>query len=115
MRLDVASLLVHDTTQLAFHGFERVVDHLIQRLVRPVVRLSFIGDKLVPPGDRHIDAAPVWITFLMGVIGLFDGHIAAVDMVAKSFKSRCIIENEVVDLVGFFQTPIRDLNRQLHD
>jgi hypothetical protein len=49
------------------------------------------------------------------VIGLFDGHIAAVDVVAKSLKSRCIFQNEVVDLVRFFQTPIRDLNRQLHD
>ncbi len=63
----------------------------------------------------HVDAAPVRITFLMRMIGLLDGHIAAVDVVAKSFKSRCIIENEIIDLVRFFQTPIGDLNRQLHD
>jgi hypothetical protein len=64
---------------------------------------------------RHIDATPVRISFLMGVIGLLDGNIATVDMVAKFFKSRGIIQNEIVDLVRFFQTPIRDLNRQLHD
>ena len=51
----------------------------------------------------------------MGVIGLLDGYVAAVDVIAKFFESRCIIQNEVVDLVGFFQTPVRDLNRQLHD
>jgi hypothetical protein len=51
----------------------------------------------------------------MCVIGLLDGHIAAVDMIAKFFQSRRIIQNEIVDLVRFFQTPIRDLNRQLHD
>ena len=50
-----------------------------------------------------------------GMIGLLDRHIAAVDVVAKFFQSRRIIQNEIVDLVGFFQTPIRDLNRQLHD
>jgi hypothetical protein len=51
----------------------------------------------------------------MGVIGLLDGHIAAVDVVAKFFEPCGIIENEIIDLVRFFQTPIGDLNRQLHD
>ena len=50
----------------------------------------------------------------MRVIGLLNGDIAAVDVVAKSFQSRCIIQNEIVDLVRFFQTPVSDLNRQLH-
>jgi hypothetical protein len=49
------------------------------------------------------------------VIGLLDGHVAAVDVVAKSFQSRRVFQNEIVDLVGFFQTPVRDFNRQLHD
>jgi hypothetical protein len=26
-----------------------------------------------------------------------------------------MFENEIVDLVRFFQTPVRDFNRQLHD
>jgi len=51
----------------------------------------------------------------MGVIGLFDGDIAAVDVITKSLESCCIIQNEIVDLVSFFQTPIRYLNRQLHN
>jgi hypothetical protein len=50
----------------------------------------------------------------MGVIGLLDGDIAAVDVVAKFFQTRCIIQNESVDLVRFFQTPISDSHRQLH-
>ena len=110
-----ASLLVHDTTQFAFHRFERVMNHFVERLVRAVVRLPFVGDQFVAPRHGHIDAAPVWITFLMGVIGLLDGHITAVDVVAKFFEPRGVIQNEVVDLVRFFQTPIRYVNRQLHN
>ena len=51
----------------------------------------------------------------MGVIGLLDCDIAAVDVITKSLESFCIIQNEIVDLVRFFQTPIRYLNRQLHN
>ena len=35
----------------------------------------------------------------MRVIGLLDGDVAAVNVVAKSFQSRCIIQDEIVDLV----------------
>jgi len=115
VRFYVASLLVHDAAQLAFHCFESVVDHFVERLVRAVVHLPFICDQLVAPRDSHIDAAPVRIAFVMRVIGLLDGHVAAIDVVAKFLKSRCIFQNEIVDLVRFFQTPVRDLNRQLHN
>ena len=115
MRFNVASLLVHDAAQLALHCFKSVVDHFFQRFVGAVVHLFFIRNELVPRRDRNVDTAPVRITFLMRMIGLLDGHVAAVDVVAKSFKSRCIIENEIIDLVRFFQTPLGDLNRQLHD
>jgi len=73
------------------------------------------SDQLVASRHRHIDAAPVWITFLMGVIGLLNGHIAAVDVVAKFFQPCGISQNKIVDLVRLFQTPVRDLNRQFHD
>ena len=110
-----ASLLVHDTAQLALHRFERVVNHLVDRLVRAVVHLLFISDKLMATRHRHINPAPVRISLLVRVICLFDGHIAAVDVVAKFLEPCGVIQNEIVDLVRFFQTPIRDLNRQLHD
>ena len=115
VRLNVAPLFVHDAAQLAFHRFESVVDHFVERLVGAVVRLPFIGYQLVATRHSHIDAASVWIPLVMGVIGLLNGHIAAIDVVAKFFESRCIFQNKVVDLVGFFQTPVGDLNRQLHD
>jgi hypothetical protein len=110
-----ASLLVHDAAQLALHRFERVVNHLVDRSMRAVVHLLFISDELVATRHRHINSAPVRISLLMRVICLFDGHIAAVDVVAKFFKPRGVIQNEIIDLVRFFQTPVRDLNRQLHD
>jgi hypothetical protein len=79
-----------------------------------VIHLPFIGHELVARRDGHVDPAPVWIPFVVGVIGLLNGNIAAVDVITKSLKSCCIIQNESVDLVRFFQTPIRYLNRQLH-
>ena len=115
MRFDVASLLVHNAAQFALHRFERVVDHLVERLVRAIVHLLFVSNQLVAPRHGHIDPASVRVSFLMCVIGLFNGYIAAIDMIAKFLESRCIIQNEIVDLVRLFQTPIRDLNRQLHD
>ena len=115
VRFDVASLLVHDAAQLALHCFERIVNHLVERLVRTIVLLPLVSDELVAARHSHINAAAVRVTFLMRVIGLLDSHIAAVDVVAKFFQSRCIFQNEIVDLVRFFQTPVRDLNRQLHD
>ena len=115
VRFHITPLLVHDPAQLALHRFERVMDHFVERLVRAVVHLPFISNQLVASRHSHIDAAAIRISFVMRVVGLLDGHVAAVDVVAKFFKSRCIFQNEIVDLVRFFQTPVRDFNRQLHD
>jgi len=108
-------LLFHNATQLALHGLECVVDDFFQRFVSAVIHLPFIGHKLVPRRYGHVDPAPVWIPFVMVVIGLLDCDIAAVDVITKSLESFCIIQNEIVDLVRFFQTPVRYLNRQLHN
>ena len=86
----VAPLFVHDAAQLALHRFERVVDHFIERLVRAVVRLPFICDQLVAPRHSHIDPASVRISLVMRVIGLLDGYVAAVNVVAEFLQSRCI-------------------------
>ena len=115
MRFHFTPLLVHDAAQLALHRFESVVDHFVERLVRAVVHLPLVSDQLVPSRHGHIDPAPTRVSLVMGVIGLLDGHVAAVDVVAKFFQSRRIFQNEIVDLVRFFQTPVRDFNRQLHD
>jgi len=115
VRFHITPLLVHDAAQLALHRFERVMDHFVERLVRAVVHLPFISDQLVASRHSHIDAAAIRISFVMRVVGLLDGHVAAVDVVAKFFQARCIFQNEIVDLVRFFQTPVRDFNRQLHD
>jgi len=112
---DFAPLLFHNATQLALHGFECVVDDFSERFVSAVIHLLFIGHKLVPRCHGHVNPAPVWIPFVMVVIGLLDCDIAAVDVITKSLESFRIIQNEVVDLVSFFQTPIRYLNRQLHN
>lgn len=115
MGFNVAPLLFHNATQLALHGFKRIVDHFFERLVSTVIPLPFIGHKLVPRRYGHIDSATVWIPFVMIAIGLLDCDIAAVDVITKSLEPFCIIQNDIVDLVRFFQTPIRYLNRQLHN
>jgi hypothetical protein len=112
---NIAPLLFHNATQLALHGLECVVDDFFERFVSTVIHLPFIGDKLVPRRHRHVDPAPVWIAFVMVVIGLLDCDVAAVDVITKSLESFCIIQNEIVGLVRFFQTPIRYLNWQLHN
>ena len=90
------------------------MDDFFERLVSTVIYLPFIGHKLVPWRHGHIDSAPVRIPFVMIVIGLLDCDIAAVDVITKSFQSCRILQNETVDLVRFFQTPVQYLNRQLH-
>jgi hypothetical protein len=77
--------------------------------------LLFVGDKLVTARNRHINANTELISFVMGVVRLFDRHIAAVNVIAEFFQPRGFVQYEVVDLVGFVQTPITDLNGQLHD
>jgi hypothetical protein len=115
VRLYIAPLLVNYTAQLPFHRFESVVDYFVEWLMRAVVHLHFIGNKFVTTRNSHIDTTTVRISFLVRVIGLLNGDVAAVDVIAKSFQPRCIIQNESVDLARFFQTPISDFNRQLHN
>ena len=98
MRLDIASLLVNDATQLPLHRFERIVNHLGKRLVRAVIHLLLVGDELVAARDRNINATTIGISFLMGTIGLLDGDVAAIDVIAKFFEPRGVSQNEMVDL-----------------
>lgn len=115
MRLHFAPLDVDEVAQLPLHRFEGIVDHFVKRIVRAVVFLLFVGDKLVTARNRHINANTELISFVMGMVRLFDRHIAAVNVIAEFFQPRGFVQYEIVDLVGFFQTPITDLNRQLHD
>jgi hypothetical protein len=108
------ALLFDQVAQLAFHGFEGVVDDLGQRFVGAVGHLFFVGDKFVPRRNGDIDATTVGVTFVMGPIGLLDSDVAAVDVVAKFLQSRCVFQNEIVDLVRFFQAAISDVDGQLH-
>jgi hypothetical protein len=43
-----APLLFNNTAQLSLHRFESVVDHFVERFVRAVVHLSFVGHQFVP-------------------------------------------------------------------
>ena len=103
---NVAPLLVHNATQFALHGFKGVMDNFLERFVSTVIHLPFIGHKLVARRHGQVDATTVWIAFVMVMIGLFDCHIAPVYVITKSLESFCILQNEIVDLVRFFQTPI---------
>lgn len=114
MGFDFASLFFHNPPQLALHCFECVMDDFFERFVGAVIHLSFVGDKFMAWRHGDVDSAPIGVTFVMIVIGLLDGDIAAVNVITKSLESCRVIQNETVDLVRFFQTSIRYLNRQLH-
>ena len=115
MRFHLAPLDVDEVAQLALHCFKGVVDHFVEGIVRAVVLLLFVGDELVTVRNGHVNANTILISFVMGVVRLLDRHIAAVNVIAEFFQPRGFFQYEIVDLVGFFQTPITDLNRQLHD
>jgi hypothetical protein len=106
VRFDYAPLLVHDSAQFALHGFECIVDDFFERLVGAVIHLHLIRNELVPRCHGYVDTAPIRISFLVSMIGLLDGHIAAVDVIAKFLESCRIIQNETVNLLRFFDTPI---------
>ena len=101
-------------TQLALHRFEGVVNHFFQRFVRTIVLLLFIGHEFVSWPYRYVDAAPEGITLLVGVVGLFNRYVASVYMVAKSFQTRGIIEDQSVNVIGFLHAAISDLDWQFH-
>ena len=87
MSFDLAPLLFHNATQFAFHGLESIMDHFFKRLVSAVIHLPFIGYKLVTRRNCHVDSAPVWISLVVVVIGLFDGDIATIDVITESLQS----------------------------
>ena len=115
MRFHFPPLNVDEVAQLALHGFKGVVDHFVKRIVGAVVFLLLVGDEFVTARNGHVNANTVLISFVMGVVRLFDRDVAAINVVAEFLEPRGFVQHEIVDLVGFFQTPITDLNRQLHD
>src|SRR5438876_3377790 len=82
-----APLLFDDVSQLAFHRLECVMDHFGQRFVRAVVFLLFVRDQLVPARNCHVNAHAELISFLMGMVRLFDRDVASVDVIAKFLKT----------------------------
>ncbi len=110
----LAALFFDQVAQLAFHRFERVVDHFLKWFVGTVVLLLFIGDELVPRSHRHVDSTTKRVAFLVSMIVLFNRDIASVDVVAKSFQSSRIFDNDALDCVRLFHSTIADLDWQLH-
>ena len=46
----------------------------------------------------------------MGVVRLFDGDVAAVDVVAEFLKARRFLENELIDRLGFIDAAVSDVD-----
>ena len=92
-------LLFDDVPQLAFHRLECVMDHFGQRLVCAVVLLLFVRDELVPARNRHVNAHAELISFLMGMVRLFDRDVAPIDVIAKFLKTGGVFENEIVNFI----------------
>jgi hypothetical protein len=50
----------------------------------------------------------------MSVVRLLDRDVATVDVVTKFFQPSRVLQNEIIDVVRFFQAAIGNVNRQLH-
>ena len=114
VRFHFVPLFLDDASQLALHGLERVVDHFGERRVGAVVHSLFVGDQFVPGRNGDVDPDPERISFLMGVVRLLDGNVAAVDVVAEFLEARRLIHDELINVVGFhdaFKTMERELRR----
>ena len=111
MGLDFVALFLDDAPQLALHRLESVVDYFAQRRVGAVVHALFVGHQFVARRHGDVDPDPEGISFLMGVVRLLNGNVAAVDVVAEFFEARCFLKNELIDVVGFGDTAIGDVDR----
>ena len=114
MGLHLAVLLIDESPQLALHGLESVMDHFRQRRVGAVVHPLFLRDQLVAGRHRHVDPDPERIAFLMGVVRLLNGDIAPVDVVAELFQAGRLFQDELIDVVGFLDAAVGDVNSELH-
>jgi hypothetical protein len=110
----LAALFLHQMTQLAFHRFESVVDNFGQRRVRTVVHLLFFGDQFVTRRHSDIDADSKLVSFLMRMVGLLDGDVTSIDVVAKFFEPGRFLQNELVNLVRLIDPTIGNIYRPLH-
>jgi hypothetical protein len=110
----LSPLLLHQMAQLAFHRFESVMDHLGQRGVRAVIHLLFLGDEFVTRRHGDIDAHTKLVSFLMCMIGLLDGDVTSVDVIAKFFEPGRFLQDKFVDLVRLLDATIGNVYWPLH-
>ncbi len=87
------ALFLHEMAQLPLHRLEGVMHDFAQRVVRAVVVLFFLSDKLVTRRHRDIDPDAKGISLLMGVIWLLDGNVTTVDVIAEFVETRGVTEN----------------------
>ena len=80
-----------------------------------IVGLFLVRDEFVATGYCHVDSDPERVALVVRVIWLFDGNVAAIDMVAKLFKPSSFIQNELVDRLRLVDSAIGDLYWQLHN
>jgi len=100
--------------QLAFHRFESVVDNFGQRGVRATVHLLFVGDEFVARRHCDIDAHSKLVSFLMRMVGLLDGDVTSIDVIAEFFEPGRFLQNELVDLLRLLDATIGNVYWPLH-
>ena len=107
---DFVPLFFDDPAQLALHGFESVVNHFGERSVGAVIHSLFVGHQFVAGRNGDVDSDPKGISFLMGMVRLFDRNVAAIDVIAEFFQARRFLEDKLIDVVGFRDAAIGDVD-----
>ena len=111
----LAALLLHEMAQLPLHRLECVVDNLGECGVRAVVHLLFVGDEFVMRRHGDIDAHSKLVSFVMRMIGLLDGDITSIDVIAEFFEPGRFLQNELVDLFRLVDPTIGYIYWPLHN
>lgn len=72
--------------------------------------LSFVRDQFVSGRNGDVNPHPERVPGMLRVVGMFDDDVAAADVIAKPIEARSLIANEMFELIGFFDSPIRNFH-----
>jgi len=103
-------LRVDQSPQFPLHCLESVVDYLCKGRMGTVVHAFLIGDQFVARRHSHVDPNAERIAFLMGMVRLLDRNVASVDVIAEFFQAGGLAQDELIDLVGFIDAAVGDVN-----
>ena len=75
-----------------------------------VLGLLLIRDQLVTGRDGDVNPHPERIARMLRAIRVLDHDVAPADVIAEAIEARGLAADKFVELVRFFDPPVRDSN-----